>query len=80
MKINIVGQGVELTESLKEYAVKKLNKIEHFFSNIQQVDFELVFNNTKEEAGRQIARATVFLSGSTWFSPDILSIRQAPHS
>lgn len=64
MQINIQGKGLELTDALKEYAQKKLSKIEHFFHNIQQIDIELEVNKIKEETQRQIAKVSVFASGT----------------
>ncbi len=64
MQINIQGKGIELTDALKEYATKKLGKIEHFFHNIQTIDIELEVNKLKEEAQRQIAKVTVAASGA----------------
>ena len=64
MQINIQAKGTELTAALKEYAEKKLQKFEHFFSNIQKVDIELEVDKIKEEAERQMAKVTVFASGT----------------
>jgi putative sigma-54 modulation protein len=64
MQINVQGKGMELTNALRDYAIKKLNKIEHFFHNIQKVEIELEVNKIKEESKRQIARVTVWASGT----------------
>ena len=63
MQINIQGKGTELTQALKDYAMKKLNKIEHFFHNIQQIDIELEVDKIREDAQKQIAKVTVWASG-----------------
>lgn len=63
MQINITGRGIELTEALKDYAQKKLHKVEHFFHNIQQIDIELEVDKIKEQAESQVAKATVWMSG-----------------
>lgn len=63
MQINIRGKGIELTEALKGYAQKKLQKVEHFFHNIQQIDIELEVDKIKEDIESQIAKATVWMSG-----------------
>ncbi len=65
MQINIQAKGTELTAALREYAEKKLQKIEHFFHNIQKIDIDLEVNKIKEEAERQIAKVTVWASGKT---------------
>ncbi len=63
MEIIIQGKGIELTEALKEYAKKKLSRIEHFFSHIDTLEIELEVNKTKDEAQSQIAKATVVAAG-----------------
>lgn len=37
MRITITGKHMELTDSLKAYAEKKMNKLEKYFSHIQEV-------------------------------------------
>lgn len=64
MQINIQAKGTELTGALKEYAEKKLQKIEHFFHNIQKIEIELEVNKIKEDAQRQMAKVTVWASGT----------------
>ncbi len=63
MQLNIRGKGIELTESLKDYAQKKIHKVEHFFHNIQQIDIELEVDKIKEQVESQVAKATVWMSG-----------------
>ncbi|MFA5098166.1 MAG: ribosome-associated translation inhibitor RaiA [Candidatus Margulisiibacteriota bacterium] len=64
MQINYKGHGLEMTDALKDYAVKKLQKIEHFFHNVQQIDIELEFSKIREAAKNQIAKVTVWASGT----------------
>ncbi|MCX5749305.1 MAG: ribosome-associated translation inhibitor RaiA [Candidatus Saganbacteria bacterium] len=64
MQINISSKGTELSSALKDYAEKKLTKIEHFFHNIQKIEIELDVNKIKEETERQIAKVTVWASGT----------------
>ncbi|MFA5104455.1 MAG: ribosome-associated translation inhibitor RaiA [Candidatus Margulisiibacteriota bacterium] len=63
MEINIRGKGIELTEALKDYAQKKIHKVEHFFHNIQQIDIELEVDKIREQVESQVAKATVWMSG-----------------
>ena len=63
MQINISAKGTELTEALKEYAKKKLSKIEHFFGNIQKIEIELEVEKVKEDSMRQIAKVNVWVAG-----------------
>ena len=64
MQINYKGHGIEMTQALKDYSVKKLQKIEHFFHNIQKIDIELEFSKIREAAKSQIAKVTVWASGT----------------
>ncbi len=64
MQINVSAKGTELTQALKDYAVKKLNKVEHFFGNIIKIDIELEVDKIREEAKSQIAKVNVLLSGA----------------
>jgi len=63
VEINIRGKGIELTEALKDYAQKKIHKVEHFFHNIQQIDIELEVDKIREQVESQVAKATVWMSG-----------------
>jgi putative sigma-54 modulation protein len=63
MQVNIRGKGIDLTEALKDYAQKKIHKVEHFFHNIQQIDIELEVDKIKEQVESQVAKATVWMSG-----------------
>ena len=50
MKYNIRGQKVEITSAIKEYAEKKIGKIEKFFSNVDDVNVNvLVKVNGKDQ-------------------------------
>lgn len=50
MKFNIRGQKVEITSAIKEYAEKKIGKIEKFFSNLDDVNVNvLVKVNGKDQ-------------------------------
>lgn len=64
MQINYKGHGIEMTDALKEYSVKKLQKIEHFFHNVQKIDIELEYSKIREVAKSQIAKVTVWASGT----------------
>ena len=50
MKFNIRGQKVEITSAIREYAEKKIGKIEKFFSNVDDVNVNvLVKVNGKDQ-------------------------------
>ncbi|OGH96039.1 MAG: ribosomal subunit interface protein [Candidatus Margulisbacteria bacterium GWF2_38_17] len=64
MKVIVRGHNLEMTEALKDYAEKKLSKIEKYFDNIQKVNVELDYRSTKEEDKRHVAQVTIWASGS----------------
>lgn len=70
MQINIQGEGIELTEALRDYATKKLAKFEHFFHNIQKIDIDLEVDKIKEDMLKQVAKVTVFASGAVFHAKE----------
>ncbi len=56
MLFNFVGKNIELTDSLKDMAEKKLSKLEKFFS--EEIEARVVFSVIKES---QTVEVTVFL-------------------
>lgn len=64
MKVIVRGHNLEVTEALKDYAEKKLSKLEKFFDNIQKVQVELDYRSTRAEDKRHVAQVTIWASGS----------------
>ena len=63
MQINITGHHVELTESMNDYVLSKMQKIERHFDNITNVQVTL-----SVEKQRQKAEAELHLSGAQIFA------------
>lgn len=63
MQINIQGHGTEITNPLRDYAEKKLSKIEEFFTNIQKVNVILDYRDNKDNNRRNVAEVSVWLAG-----------------
>ncbi|PID43939.1 MAG: ribosomal subunit interface protein [Gammaproteobacteria bacterium] len=59
MQLNISGHHVDLTDALKEYVSNKIKRLERHFDNISNVQVTL-----SVEKQRQIAEATMYLSGT----------------
>ncbi|AAW84881.1 ribosome hibernation promoting factor [Aliivibrio fischeri] len=57
MQINIAGQNVELTDSLREYVNTKFQKLERFFEHINNVHVVL-----KLEKVQHVAEATLHVN------------------
>jgi putative sigma-54 modulation protein len=56
MEISITGRNIDLTPALKKYVIKKLDRIEKFYSRIDKCDVIL-----EEEKIRRIAEVVVYL-------------------
>lgn len=65
MLLTIRAHHVSVTAALKEYAQKKMEKLEKFFTNIQEIIIELDVIDSADSNHSQIAMATVFASGTT---------------
>jgi len=63
MQIIIRGHGTEVTAPLKEYAEKKINKLDEFFNNIQKAEVTLDFRNIENQFRNQVAEVTVWTAG-----------------
>ena len=63
MQINVSGHHVDLTDSLRNYVVTKLNKLERHFDKITQMIVILSVDKL-----RQKAEATIHVSGAELFA------------
>jgi len=77
MNIIIKAHHVEITDALKEYAQKKIDKVEHFFDQIQHVTINLNIEGTHSLNESQVASAIIKSSGAVITakekSPDMYS-------
>lgn len=64
MKIVIKTHHVSITKALKEYAETKIQKLDRFFDNIQEIVIDLDVSRTASESEQQMASATVHASGT----------------
>ena len=65
MQITIRTHHVDITPSLKEYAKKKIEKLEKYFENIQEIIVELDVSATSDEDQRQVAFGIIKASQTT---------------
>ncbi|MFA4967614.1 MAG: ribosome-associated translation inhibitor RaiA [Candidatus Margulisiibacteriota bacterium] len=63
MQINIQGHGIELTNPLRDYAIKKISKLEEFSKNIQKAQVVLDARCDDDSKRSQVAEVTVWLDG-----------------
>lgn len=64
MEIKVRTHHLDITPSLKEYAYKKMEKLEKFFDNIQEIVIELNVESVSETEQRQVAMGTIWASGT----------------
>ena len=59
MQITTYGKNIEMTPSLKDYAISKVSKLERFFDK-KNIEAKIAF---EVEKGRHIVEVTVYLDG-----------------
>lgn len=65
MNITVKALHVEITPAIKEYTIKKMEKLEKFFDNTQEIIVELDVMNTAQENQRQFAAGIIHASQGT---------------
>ncbi len=71
MQITVAGQNIAITEALKDYAEKKIGKIDHFFTEgITNGKVEMVYHKTKSPEKSCEAKVIIHVHGA------ILSARE----
>lgn len=63
MEINIQGHGIELTEPLRNYAFKKVSKLQEYFKNIQKAQVILDARHLDEFKRSQVCEVNMWLAG-----------------
>ncbi|MDH5570689.1 MAG: ribosome-associated translation inhibitor RaiA [Gammaproteobacteria bacterium] len=63
MQLNVTGHHIDVTESLRDYVVSKLEKVERHFDHVTNVHVIL-----SVEKLRQKAEATIHISGGDLFA------------
>ncbi|HZG35019.1 MAG TPA: ribosome-associated translation inhibitor RaiA [Gaiellaceae bacterium] len=63
MRLSVKGKNVDLSPALKEYAQKKLGKLEKHLNDSAQVELELAEERNPSIGDNQVAEATVWTKG-----------------
>ena len=63
MRLQVKGKNVELSPALKEYAQKKLGKLEKHLNDSARVELELAAERNPSIGANQVAEATVWTKG-----------------
>src|SRR5918992_4480480 len=65
MRLQVKGKNVEVSESIRSYAERKLSKLEKKLAAPTQVELELAVEHNASIAANQVAEATIWTKGPT---------------
>jgi putative sigma-54 modulation protein len=65
MRLQVKGKNVEVSESIRTYAERKLGKLEKKLAAPTQVELELAVERNASIAANHVAEATIFTKGPT---------------
>ncbi|MCF6276386.1 MAG: ribosome-associated translation inhibitor RaiA [Candidatus Magasanikbacteria bacterium] len=66
MNINITARGIDLTETIKQYTTEKMEMLQKYFENIQQIDVEIGKKSNHHNKGKIFySKINVFVPNST---------------
>ncbi len=63
MQVIIRGHGMDVTAPLRDYAEKKVSKLDEFFGNIQKAEVTLEVRKIENQFRNQVAEITVWTAG-----------------
>lgn len=64
MEVQLSAHSMEITPHLQEYVEKRVNKLERYLPDIEEVRVDLAVENTRSSAHRQVAQVTVQIQGT----------------
>ena len=65
MQLQVKGKNLEVSDSIRSYAERKLAKLDKQVHELTRVEIELAVEKNPSVAANQIAEATVWLKGHT---------------
>jgi putative sigma-54 modulation protein len=65
MELQVKGKNLDVSDSIRSYAEKKLAKLDKQLSKLARVEVELAVERNPSIAANQVAEATVWLKGHT---------------
>jgi putative sigma-54 modulation protein len=63
MRLQVKGKNLEISDSIRDYAEQKLQKLDKQLSDLVQVELELTVERNPAIRDNQVAEATVFTKG-----------------
>lgn len=64
MRMIISGRHLKITDGIRDYAEKKIGRIQKYFENIMEVDITLSAEHSKVEGEKHVADVLLFVQGS----------------
>jgi putative sigma-54 modulation protein len=65
MQLHVKGRNLEVSDSIRSYAERKLGKLDRWVNAVAEVEVELAVEKNPSIAENQVAEATVRLKGHT---------------
>ncbi|HTO26358.1 MAG TPA: ribosome-associated translation inhibitor RaiA [Gaiellaceae bacterium] len=65
MQLNVKGKNLEVSDSIRSYAERKLGKLDKQVHDLTRVEVELTVERNPSIAANQVAEATVWMKGHT---------------
>jgi putative sigma-54 modulation protein len=65
MELSVKGKNLEVSDSIRRYAERKIGKLDKYVSKLARVEIELAVEKNPSIADNQVAEATVWLKGNT---------------
>src|SRR5437016_8492069 len=77
MQLNVKGKNLEVSDSIRSYAERKLGKLNRQLSDLAEVEVELAVEKNPRIADNQVAEATVRLKGHTLRAREATAVMKA---
>src|SRR5712671_5347143 len=65
MQLNVKGKNLQVSDSIRDYAERKLSKLDKQVHELTRIEIELAVEKNPSVADNQVAEATVWLKGHT---------------
>lgn len=65
MQLQVKGRNLEVSDSIRSYAERKLSKLDKQVHELTRIEVELAVERNPSVAANQVAEATVWLKGHT---------------
>jgi putative sigma-54 modulation protein len=63
MNLDVHGRNIEVTDWIREYVEKKVNRLERFLPQVREARADLVYSDTRAAADRYTAQLTIWANG-----------------